>query len=99
MANAITGCVRRSDNYEPGGRTFESCWAHQPSLKIRNRLAKPVILASAGCGDRVTLEALAPPAALNRAVKVRVLDDTVRCRRGSFDRRGADGVVGVRQLV
>ena len=22
----------RASGYEPGGRTFESCWAHQPSL-------------------------------------------------------------------
>ena len=25
----------RASGYEPGGRTFESCWAHQPSLMIR----------------------------------------------------------------
>src|SRR6185436_10996559 len=37
----------RASGYEPGGRTFESCWAHQPSLPVTRRLPT-VALAEVG---------------------------------------------------
>ena len=58
----------RASGYEPGGRTFESCRAHQPSLTIRAKVAHrslgeggPVLSIHVSFGWQAASRSFTPP--------------------------------------